>query len=173
MTRTKRFVALALLCVSLAEAEETWRELRSPNFLMVSNATEASATSVLSRLERFRFTLARVLLNRRLAEELATQVYGFRDFDSLEPFLPITEERGSSVAGYFRSGVFKNVIALDLSPPRGRSRASSSMSTSISFSASTGAAIHSGSRKGSLSFTRASASTGSERNWGSPPEIID
>ena len=119
MTRTKRFVALALLCVSLAEAEETWRELRSPNFLMVSNATEASATSVLSRLERFRFTLARVLLNRRLAEELATQVYGFRDFDSLEPFLPITEERGSSVAGYFRSGVFKNVIALDLSPPGG------------------------------------------------------
>ncbi len=119
MTRTKRFVALVLLCVSLAEADETWRELRSPNFLMVSNATEATATSVLSRLERFRFTLARVLPNRRLGEELTTQVYGFRDFDSLEPFLPLTEERGSSVAGYFRSGVFKNVIALDLSAPPG------------------------------------------------------
>lgn len=117
MTRTTRFVALALLCVSLAEAEETWRELRSPNFLMVSNATEATATSVLSRLERFRFTLARVLPNRRLGEELTTQVYGFRDFDSLEPFLPLSEERGSSVAGYFRSGLFKNVIALDLSAP--------------------------------------------------------
>lgn len=117
MTRTARFAALALLCANVAEPEETWRELRSPNFLMISNASKDTASTVLSRLERFRFTLARVLPHRRLGEGLTTQVYGFRDFDSLEPFLPLTGDRSSPVAGYFRSGSFKNVIALDLSAP--------------------------------------------------------
>jgi hypothetical protein len=76
MRRATRFVALALLCVILAEAEETWRELRSPNFLIMSNATEATATSVLSRLEWFRFTLARVLPNRLLGQSLRPRFMG-------------------------------------------------------------------------------------------------
>jgi Tfp pilus assembly protein PilF len=118
MTKSTPVAALLLVCwVHAVEAEEIWREWRSSNFVMVSNATEATATSALARLEQFRFTLARVLPNRRLGEELTTQVYGFRDFDSLEPFLPQSEERRSSVAGYFQSGLFKNVIALDLSAP--------------------------------------------------------
>ena len=108
-----------LLCALSAEARERWVELRSPNFLLVSNAAPADAESILSRIERFRIALSRVLPERRLRSEVPTQIYAFRDFDSFESFLPRTEDGVAPAAGYFRAGAFKNVIAVDVSAGRG------------------------------------------------------
>ena len=108
-------VLCALACAVTLEARETWREVHSPNFVVVSNATEGRAKDVAARMEQFRYALSRLLPSLNFATEVPTQVYAFRDFDSFESFLPRTEDGVTPAAGYFREGPYKNVIALDLS----------------------------------------------------------
>src|SRR3970282_1019385 len=106
---------LGLTLVScLAHAEEKWHEASSENFLLVTNASPERAESILLTLERFRAALCQVLPKRGVRTWSRTRICGFRDYDSLEPFLPPSEPRGSRVAGYFRKGTSENVIVLDL-----------------------------------------------------------
>ena len=102
------------LVACLAQAEEKWHEASSENFVLVTNASEERAESILLTLEKFRAALGQVLPDLRRWTSGRTRVYGFRDHDSLEPFLPPSEPSGSKVAGYFRTGVSENVIVLDL-----------------------------------------------------------
>lgn len=102
------------LVACLAQAEEKWHEASSENFLLVTNASPERAESLLLTLERFRAALGQVLPELRRWTSSRTRVYGFRDYDSLEPFLPPSEPRGSRVAGYFRTGASESVIVLDL-----------------------------------------------------------
>jgi len=115
----RHFAALfVVLCASSAQARETWREAHSPHFDLISNANEKSARAVLARMEQFRHALGRVLPNQKLAGEVATQIYAFRDFDSFSSFLPRTADGVTAAAGYFRHGRYKNIIAIDLSAGR-------------------------------------------------------
>jgi len=102
------------LVACLAQADEKWHEASSENFVLVTNASPERAESLLLTLERFRGALGQVLPELRRWTPSRTRVYGFRDYDSLEPFLPPAEPRGSRVAGYFRKGASENVIVLDL-----------------------------------------------------------
>jgi tetratricopeptide (TPR) repeat protein len=102
------------LAPCLARAEEKWHEASSGNFLLVTNASPERAESILLTLEKFRAALGQVLPDVRRWTSSRTRVYGFRDHDSLEPFLPRSAPAGSKVAGYFRKGVAENVIVLDL-----------------------------------------------------------
>jgi tetratricopeptide (TPR) repeat protein len=102
------------LVACLAQAEEKWHEASSENFVLVTNASEERAESILLNLERFRFALGRVLPEVHRQTEGRTRVYGFRDFESLEPFLPASKSRESKVLGYFRRGEGENVIVIDL-----------------------------------------------------------
>lgn len=102
------------LVASLANAEEKWREASSENFVLVTNASEERAEAILLDLERFRFALGRVLPELERQTSSRTRVYGFRDFESFEPFLPESESRDAKVLGYFRKGEAENVIVIDL-----------------------------------------------------------
>jgi tetratricopeptide (TPR) repeat protein len=82
--------------------------------VLVTNASEERAESILLNLERFRFALGRVLPELERQTSSRTRVYGFRDFESFEPFLPESESRHSKVLGYFRKGEQENVIVIDL-----------------------------------------------------------
>ncbi len=107
--------ACGLVLVScLAHAEEKWHEASSENFVLVTNASPERAESIVLTLERFRAALGQVLPELRRRTSRRTRIYGFRDYDSLEPFLPPSEPRGSRVAGYFRKGSSENFIVLDL-----------------------------------------------------------
>ena len=111
-------VLCVLACAVTLEAREKWREVHSPNFVVISNATEGRAKDVAARMEQFRYALSRLLPSLNFATEVPTQVYAFRDFDSFESFLPKIEEGVTPAAGYFREGPYKNVIAIDLSAGR-------------------------------------------------------
>jgi tetratricopeptide (TPR) repeat protein len=102
------------LVACLAHAQEKWHEASSENFLLMTNASPERAESILLTLEKFRAALGQVLPDLRRWTSGRTRVYGFRDHDSLEPFLPPSEPSGSKVAGYFRKGASENVIVLDL-----------------------------------------------------------
>ena len=111
-------VLCVLACAATLEAREKWREVHTPNFVVISNATEGRAKDVAARMEQFRYALSRLLPSLNFATEVPTQVYAFRDFDSFESFLPRNEEGVTPAAGYFRESPYKNVIALDLSAGR-------------------------------------------------------
>lgn len=111
-------VVCILACAVTLEAREKWCEVHSPNFVVISNATEGRTQDVAARMEQFRYALSRLLPNLNFATEAPTQVYAFRDFDSFESFLPRTDDGVTPAAGYFRQGPYKNVIALDLSAGR-------------------------------------------------------
>jgi len=102
------------LAACLAHAEEKWHEASSENFVLMTNASPERAESILLTLERFRAALGQVLPELRRRTSSPTRIYGFRDYDSLEPFLPSSEPRDSRVAGYFREGTSENFIVLDL-----------------------------------------------------------
>ncbi len=103
-----------VLLARLSRGEEKWHEASSENFVLMTNASPERAESLLLTLERFRAALGQVLPELRRWTSGPTRVYGFRDRDSLEPFLPPSETPGSRVAGYFRKGASENVIVLDL-----------------------------------------------------------
>lgn len=102
------------LVAHLARAEEKWHEASSENFVLMTNASPERAESILLSLERFRAALGQVVPELRRWTPGRTRVYGFRDRDSLEPFLPLSAPSGPKVAGYFRKAASQNVIVLDL-----------------------------------------------------------
>lgn len=107
-----------VMCASGLDARETWREVHSPHFVVVSNASEGRAIDVADRMEKFRYALLQLLPDSKLVSEGYAQIYAFRDFDSFESFLPRTEGGVTPAAGYFRESPYRNVIALDLSAGR-------------------------------------------------------
>jgi tetratricopeptide (TPR) repeat protein len=80
----------------------------------MTNAGEGRAEALLETAERFRYALGQVLPELRLFTRERTRIYGFRDFASLESFLPPADEAAPRIAGYFRKGAFGDVIVLDL-----------------------------------------------------------
>lgn len=111
-------VLCVLACALTLEAREKWHEVHSPNFVVISNATERRTEDVAARMEQFRYALSLLLPSLNFATEVPTQVYAFRDFDSFESFLPRVDDGVTQAAGYFREGPYKNVIALDMSAGR-------------------------------------------------------
>jgi tetratricopeptide (TPR) repeat protein len=111
-----RFLAALglLLLARSSEAEEAWIELSSPNFVLVTNASEGRGRSLLETGERFRAALGQVLPQVSLVTQSKTRLYGFRDAVSLEPFLPIQNGAPAYAAGYFRSSELGSVVVLDL-----------------------------------------------------------
>ena len=103
-----------VLVARLARAEEKWHEASSENFVLMTNASAERAESIVLTLEKFRAALGQMLPDLRRWTSGRTRVYGFRDRDSLEPFLPSSEPSGAKVAGYFRRAASESVIVLDL-----------------------------------------------------------
>ena len=103
-----------VLAAGLAPAEEKWHEASSENFVLMTNASPERAESIVLTLEKFRAALGQLLPDLRRWTSGRTRVYGFRDRDSLEPFLPPPSPSGAKVAGYFRRAASENVIVLDL-----------------------------------------------------------
>ena len=122
--RCRRLLAafVVLLVAPSSRADETWHEVRSGELTLVSNAGEEHARRLLSDLLSFRGALSRAFPGATLLETSPTQIYAFRDFASLSPFLPSADERGAWASGFFRRGPAKNVIAVDASAAASSSR---------------------------------------------------
>jgi len=71
--------------------------------------------SIVETAVRFRYALLQVLPLLRLETSAPPRLYGFRDVDSLSPFLPSPAGETLKISGYFREGGAGNVIVIDLS----------------------------------------------------------
>jgi FimV-like protein len=111
--------ALAACCVLFvlshaAAAKETWVGVRSPNYLLVGDASEREIREVAIRFEQFRKAFSQLFPASGLASSVPTTVVVFKDFDSYRDFRPHYQGRPTEFLSYFQSSFDINYIALPL-----------------------------------------------------------
>lgn len=82
---------LALLlfsCTLAAQEPERWVEVRSPNFIVVSDAGENQARHVLADFERFRSVIRAALPQLRLDSSKPVIIIGVKEAETLQRLLP-------------------------------------------------------------------------------------
>lgn len=98
---------LVLAPLGTASARDTWTSVRSKNFYLVGNASDADIRKVATRLEQFRDVFLRLFNQVKLNSTTPTTVIVFKSDSSFKPFKP-----GPNIAGYFQAGPDVNYIAL-------------------------------------------------------------
>ena len=95
----------------LPPADDEWIELRSANFVFVSNAAVAGARRVAFDLEELRAVLGQ-LSSFELRSPVPTTIYVFKSERSFAPYKIRYRGRPAAVSGYFLSCEHGNYIAL-------------------------------------------------------------
>jgi hypothetical protein len=111
--------------VSLAQAKDGWMEVRSPNFVLIGNASAKDMKTVAERLEHFRSALDRLLNSGGSRSRVQTRVYVFRDEASYLPYKPLRADGtvDKTVQGYFQSGQEVNYITVTVGRTPGHTSA--------------------------------------------------
>jgi tetratricopeptide (TPR) repeat protein len=99
-----------------------WIELRTPSFLLFSDAGEKNARSVAARLERLRSVLGQLNPGLKLTSPNPTYVFVFRDAESLKPYRRIYNGTPVDVGGYFLAQTEANWAVIN-GDPRGNETA--------------------------------------------------
>jgi tetratricopeptide (TPR) repeat protein len=110
--------------VSQATTGETWTSVRSKNFRLVGNASEAEIKEVGVRLEQFREVFTRLLPGEHFESRVPVTVVVFNSEESYSPFKPLYLEQPGDVSGYFKSGQHADYITLSVDEARARGTAS-------------------------------------------------
>jgi tetratricopeptide (TPR) repeat protein len=116
MRRKLRLTLFALACLLLAaptaSAKDTWTSVRSPNFLLVGNASDKEIRQVATQLEQFRDVFTRLFPAANFKSPVPTTVVVFKSDSSYKPFKPVVDGKIDNVAGYFQPGEEVNYITL-------------------------------------------------------------
>src|SRR5262249_11841453 len=120
---TRRYIRLATFiglllaahCVSFAAHPQTWIEIRSPHFVVVSNANERDAGLVATQFEVIRAVLLKHLANIP-ADNQPVVIVAAKDQATLRPLLPewMTKKGAAHRTGLFRNGPDKSYVGLEL-----------------------------------------------------------
>jgi len=110
----------AFVFVISTSAADKWTSVRSQNFLLVGNATEAQIRRVGRNLEQFRAAFALLFPAAGQQASTGTTVIVFKDDPSFRPYKPLYEGKPANLAGFFQAGSDINFIALtgDTQTPR-------------------------------------------------------
>jgi tetratricopeptide (TPR) repeat protein len=103
------------LCIA---REETWIEVKSPGFTIISNASPKQARRTARSFEQFGLLLKTVLPQFKADPGSPLTVFAARDGKTFEALLPRRYEKGASqVFGMFMSSPERNFVALRLDVP--------------------------------------------------------
>ena len=87
--------------------KRTWIEVSTPNFQIMSTMSRKEATKLAIELERFRVVIAKFTNATMSDSPIPTQIFAFKRAADFQHFT-----RSSRVAGWMRSGMRNNMIAL-------------------------------------------------------------
>lgn len=113
---------IALLFGSLPVSGSTqgWVEVRSPHFVVVTDAGEKRGREVAMRFEQVRAAFGQVIYrNLKVSVPIPVEIIGFRNNKELRQFAPLWNGKPIELAGYFQQGEDRDFIALDLSSEAG------------------------------------------------------
>ena len=105
---------LVSLWTTCAAAKETWVEVRSPNFTVLSNAGEKEARRIADQIEQFREVFRATLPQFRVDLGKPLIIFAVKDEDSLKLLLPAFWETKGHVhpAGFYSPGEESHLVAV-------------------------------------------------------------
>lgn len=103
--------ALASPAAALPRKGAPWIQLRSPNFTLFSNTTEAETRDIALDLERLRSALGQLNPDLALNAPVPTWIYIFKD-RTFEPYRLLHDGRPHTGEGYFVSHPYGNHMAI-------------------------------------------------------------
>src|SRR5438105_3680636 len=115
MTRTRPLIALMLLWTAAAAGADTWFEVRSPHFTVVTDAGEKRGREVAMRLEQMRAAFGVIVNRDHVNIPIPVEVVAFRSSKEIRKYSPLFNGKPVELAGYYQPGQDRNYIALDLS----------------------------------------------------------
>jgi TonB family protein len=109
-------IVVAAQRVSLAAKEQTWIELRSPNFVVVTNASEKQARRVAYQFELVRAVFQEFFRISGPSKDQPLIIVAAKDEDTLKTLLPEYWSKKGSMhpAGIYFAGPEKNYVGLRL-----------------------------------------------------------
>ena len=113
---------LSLPAHALPSPDEPWIQVRSPSFLLFSNAGEKTTRRIATDLERLRSALAQLNPDLALSSPQPTYIYVFRNDASFHPYKLLYQGKPLSGEGYFVSHPEANYMAIN-GDPEGDDRA--------------------------------------------------
>ncbi|MBI4519204.1 MAG: tetratricopeptide repeat protein [Gemmatimonadetes bacterium] len=131
LSRGRAWILVTLGVVSLftsapeSRGSDRWLELRSPHFVVVSNAGEEKARGVSWELERTRAVIGRLLGDAAIDTRRPIVVLAVKDEDGLRELIPqFWEEKGRRPAAAYWPGSHEHHVVLRVdTPPDARARA--------------------------------------------------
>ena len=123
MTRISRIAALAcgfaLLCAPALRAKtDTWVEVRSPHFIVVSNAGDKEARETAIRFEQIRTLFREMLAGEQNAPSPTITIFAVKNEGSLRELLPEYWAKGHGhIGGIFFDRFYQFYAAVQLDAP--------------------------------------------------------
>ena len=107
-------IVLALVTARSLPAKDTWIEVRSPNFTVISNAGEGSARKIAEHFEEFRELVQNAFPKMRVDLGKPLIIFALKNEDSMKLFLPaFWEVKGHThPAGLYQPGEDKHFVAV-------------------------------------------------------------
>ncbi|HKN76318.1 MAG TPA: tetratricopeptide repeat protein [Candidatus Acidoferrum sp.] len=99
---------------------QDWTTVRSPHFVVSTDAGEKRSREVAVRFEQLRLVFEKLLSNEKLNSPVPLQILGFRNAKGFSQVAPLTNGKPDpGLLGLFQTGGDMNFIALDLSTEAG------------------------------------------------------
>jgi Flp pilus assembly protein TadD len=111
---------LAMLCLvffsSLSFAgDPQWVEVRSPNFSVITDASEKRGRDVALHFEQMRSVFGALMATAKVNLSVPLQIVAFRNTKEMRQVAPIFNGKPSEMAGLFQGGQDRSFIMLDMS----------------------------------------------------------
>ncbi len=116
---TRSLFCLLILSTGLDAAEDQWREVRSPNFIVYTNGGDKRGREVALRFEQMRKIFGSLILRDKVNINVPLVIIAFKDNRGLKSVAPLWKGKAIDLAGVYLKGEDKHFIALDLSSPAG------------------------------------------------------
>jgi tetratricopeptide (TPR) repeat protein len=114
-------IQLFILCfaVHAFAGDEIWTEVKSPNFVVISNASVKQARRAAKLLEQYRLLIRTVMVDSKVDPAIPLTVFAAKDERSFKTLLAEEkQERGAAKrTGWFMSGPERQLVALRIDAP--------------------------------------------------------
>ncbi len=113
-------ITIVLACLGSVTPAQEWVTVRSPHFVVSTDAGEKRCREVAVRFEQMRLVFEKLLSNDKLTSPVPLQILAFRNAKGFSQIAPSKDGKPEAgIVGVFLTGGDMNFIALDLSTESG------------------------------------------------------
>ncbi len=113
----KRFgwLVLVLQLFSIPVFAQKWVEIRSPHFIVATDAGDSRGRDIALRFEQMRAIFGQLISKEKVNTPVPLQIVAFRGAQELRRLAPLYQGKPVALSGFFAAGEDRSYIGLDLS----------------------------------------------------------